>query len=42
MRPQADHGVMGSALILLFVLAIGPLAVYFGADSRRTSDRRSL
>jgi hypothetical protein len=27
---------------LLFIVAIGPLAVRFGTDSRRTSDRRSV
>lgn len=29
-------------LILLFILAVGPLAVLYGADSRRPFDRRSL
>jgi len=33
---------MTSLIILLFIVAIGPLAVFFGADSRRASDRRSL
>jgi hypothetical protein len=33
---------MTSIIILLFIVAIGPLAVFFGADSRRPSDRRSL
>jgi hypothetical protein len=33
---------MTSVLILLFIVAVGPLAVFFGADSRRDSDRRSL
>jgi hypothetical protein len=29
-------------LILAFIVAVGPLAVFFGADSRRSSDRRSI
>jgi hypothetical protein len=29
-------------LIIAFVFAVGPLAVFFGADSRRPYDRRSL
>jgi hypothetical protein len=33
---------MTSLLIIVFIVAIGPLAVFFGADSRRTSDRRSI
>ena len=33
---------MTSILILLFVVAIGPLALFYGADSRRPFDRRSL
>jgi hypothetical protein len=28
--------------VLVFIAAIGPLALRFGADSRRSSDRRSL
>jgi hypothetical protein len=31
-----------TALIVLFIVAVGPLAVLFGADSRRPFDRRSL
>jgi len=27
---------------IVFILAVGPLAVLFGADSRRPFDRRSL
>jgi len=42
MGSRADDGTMTSLIILLFIVAIGPLAVYFGVDSRRTSDRRSL
>jgi hypothetical protein len=33
---------MASIAFLIFIVAVGPLALYFGADSRRTSDRRSL
>jgi hypothetical protein len=33
---------MTAVLFLLFIVAIGPLAVLFGADSRRPFDRRSL
>jgi len=33
---------MTSVLIIVFIVAVGPLAVLFGADSRRSSDRRSL
>jgi hypothetical protein len=33
---------MTSLLILAFIVAVGPLAVFFGADSRRSSDRRSI
>jgi hypothetical protein len=29
-------------LVLLFLVAIGPLAVVFGADSRNPDDRRSI
>jgi hypothetical protein len=30
---------MGAVLILAFVLLIGPLSYFFGADSRRSTDR---
>jgi len=33
---------MTSVLIIVFVFAVGPLALLFGADSRRPFDRRSL
>jgi hypothetical protein len=33
---------MASLLIIAFIVAIGPLAVFFGVDSRRPFDRRSL
>jgi len=42
MGGHADDGTMTSVLIILFVVAVGPLAVLFGADSRRPFDRRSL
>jgi hypothetical protein len=37
----ADHGDMAIAFLVL-IAVIGPLALRYGADSRRTSDRRSL
>jgi hypothetical protein len=42
MGSGADHGCMTAILIIVFIFAVGPLAVLFGADSRRPSDRRSL
>jgi hypothetical protein len=33
---------MTGILVLVFLLAVGPLAVLFGADSRRSDDRRSI
>ncbi len=30
---------MGAVLILAFLLLVGPLAYFFGVDSRRASDR---
>jgi hypothetical protein len=42
MGHPADHGCMTSLIFLLFIVAVGPLALRFGTDSRRTSDRRSL
>ena len=30
---------MGTVLILAFVVLIGPLSYFFGADSRRSTDR---
>jgi len=33
---------MTAVLILLFVVAIGPLAMVFGVDSRRPFDRSSI
>ena len=37
----ADHECMTVAF-LIFIAAIGPLALLCGVDSRRSSDRRSL
>jgi hypothetical protein len=33
---------MAAVVVLIFIVAIGPLAVFFGADSRLPEDRRSL
>jgi hypothetical protein len=30
---------MGAVLILAFVVLLGPLSYFFGADSRRSTDR---
>ena len=38
----ADHEGMASLFFLLFVVSVGPLALRYGVDSRRSSDRRSL
>jgi hypothetical protein len=42
MIAHADHGGMTWLFILLFIIVIGPLAVFFGADSRLPNDRRSI
>jgi hypothetical protein len=42
MGADADDGAMTSVLIILFVVAVGPLALLLGVDSRRPFDRRSL
>ena len=42
MVADADDGGMTALLILIFLVAIGPLAVLFGRDSRRPFDRRSI
>jgi hypothetical protein len=42
MGRRADHGRMTSLIIIAFIVAVGPLAVFFGRDSRRPFDRRSL
>jgi hypothetical protein len=34
--------MLGILLVLTFVVAIGPLAVLYGVDSRLDSDRRSI
>jgi len=34
MVKEGDHPVMFALLVIAFVLVVGPLAVYFGADSR--------
>ena len=41
MAQEADNVPM-TAIFLILILAIGPLAVFFGADSRRPFDRRSV
>jgi hypothetical protein len=33
---------MTAILLLVFLVAIGPLALFFGADSRLPDDRRSF
>jgi hypothetical protein len=33
---------MTGILVLVFLVAIGPLAVVFGVDSRHPKDRRSI
>jgi hypothetical protein len=33
---------MTGILVIVFLVGIGPLAVLFGADSRRPEDRRSI
>jgi hypothetical protein len=38
----ADHGRMTGIIVLVLLVAIGPLAVMFGTDSRRREDRRSI
>ena len=42
MAQDADNGSMTAVFILILLVAIGPLAVFFGADSRRPFDRRSV
>jgi hypothetical protein len=42
MALDADHGGMTGIVVLVFLVAIGPLAVRFGVDSRKPEDRRSL
>jgi hypothetical protein len=33
---------MTGILVLVFLVVVGPLAVFFGADSRLPEDRRSI
>jgi hypothetical protein len=33
---------MTGIVVLIFLVAIGPLAVFFGVDSRKPEDRRSI
>jgi hypothetical protein len=42
MIQRADHGGVTAVLILILIVAIGPLAVLYGTDSRRPFDRRSV
>jgi hypothetical protein len=42
MTPHADHGGMTGIVVLVFLVAIGPLALVFGVDSRNPKDRRSI
>jgi hypothetical protein len=42
MVPDADHGGMTGIIVLVLLVAIGPLALIFGVDSRRIEDRRSI
>jgi len=40
MKQAVDHVSMVYVLVLLIVVAIGPLAVFYGADSRLDEPRR--
>ncbi len=40
MKQVADHVDMAFVLVLIFLVVIGPLAVYYGADSRLDEPRR--
>ena len=40
MEQVADHAPMTYVLILLVLVVIGPLAVFYGADSRLDEPRR--
>ena len=42
MVPDADHERMTGIVLIVLLLAIGPLAVFFGADSKLPKDRRSI
>ncbi len=39
MGRRADDGSMGTVLFLIFIVAIGPLAVLYGVDSRPVERR---
>ena len=40
MKLDADHVDMALVLVLILLVVIGPLAVYYGADSRLDEPRR--
>jgi hypothetical protein len=40
MRQRVDHEDMVFVLALLFLVVIGPLAVFYGVDSRLDEPRR--
>jgi hypothetical protein len=40
MKQGGDHVGMAYLLALIFLVVIGPLAVYYGADSRLDEPRR--
>lgn len=40
MKQVTDHVVMTYVLVLILLVAIGPLAVLYGADSRLDEPRR--
>jgi hypothetical protein len=40
MKQGGDHVGMAYVLALIFFVVIGPLAVYYGADSRLDEPRR--
>jgi len=40
MEQAVDHVPMAYVLVLLIVVAVGPLAVFYGADSRLDEPRR--
>jgi hypothetical protein len=40
MKRHAEHGDMAYVLVLIILVVIGPLAVFYGADSRLDEPRR--
>jgi hypothetical protein len=40
MDVRADHTRMGLIVILILLVAVGPLAVRYGADSRPTGEQQ--